>query len=420
MSLVGRNARARTDDQHLPYVHLLDRVAVFADTDRVAYERIRANLRTIRDWFSRHTGWAVTITPEFVRLVRPPARAIPGHGLAWDRSPSPRDYAMMTWILWYGERKNADQFTLTLLAKEIQDRANDVVTGGVATPGTGYIDWNVREHRASLRNAIVGLETMRLITHLEGDLRPYVDNGEGDALYEFTALASRFQATIPDALYDAIVYEERAAAIDELPVDDDREQFRVYRTLLLSPALFANDDSALFAYCRHHRRTIADALGTAFGWTLEVTGSYVCILRSAQDTRGRSVFPTQAMDTHLILLLANAIRAEVRAGTLAAHPTDDTVAISTPRLAQVLSGVAAEHRTAWSAELAALDSARLTARTLEALRLWGFADGPDQYDTVRILPVLGRFAGVYRQDGAGLDITPDVEDLDETALDADS
>jgi uncharacterized protein (TIGR02678 family) len=205
-----------------------------------------------------------------------------------------------------------------------------------------------------------------------------------------------------------------------LPADDDRAEFRVWRTLLLSPALFASDDPVLFAYCRQHRRTIAEALSAAFGWALEVTGSYACILRSAQDTRGRTVFPTQAMDTHLMLLLANAVRAEVRAGTLVAHPTDDTVAISLPYLAQVLAGVAAEYRSAWSAELAALDNAGLTSRTIAALRLWGFADGPDAYDVVRILPVLGRFSGMYRQDGVGLDIVPDPDEMDAGALDVDS
>lgn len=404
MTISTRGQRARTDEEHLPYIDLLDRVAVFAEADRVAFGRIRANLKQVREWYAHYTGWDVHYSPECVRLVRPPARAIPGHGLAWDREPTPRDYAMMTWILWYGERRNTDQFTLTLLAKEIQDRAADVVA-------PGYVDWNVREHRAVLRNAINGLLAMRLITHLEGDMRPYVDDNEGDALFEYTALAPRFQVALPDALYDAVVLDHRLEAIDELPADADRLEYRCYRTLLLSPALYASEDPDVFQYLRQHRRNVADALRIAFGWTLEVTGSYACVLRSAQDTRGRAVFPTQSMETHVMLLLANALRAEVLAGTLPAHPTDDTIALTVPRLSQILATVAAEHRSSWSAEMAGLDTATLTARTLESLRAWGFAEGPDTYDTVRILPVLGRYAGVYRQDGAGLDIkTSDDED----------
>ena len=394
-----RNERTRTEERHLPYIELLDRVAVFEDADTVAFHRIRANLNAIIAWFNTYTGWSVQHSSECIRLVKQPARALPGHGLPWERQADARDYAMLTWILWYQEAKSADQFTITVIAKEIQERANEIV-------GTDYIDWNMRAHRGALRNAIACLESLSMIQLVDGDARPYVEDGSGDALYDFTPLAAQLQVRLGDTLYDALRFDRNPSAIDILPDDDNRLDYRAYRTLLLCPAVFAAEDKDVFEHIRQNRRRIADNIGHTFGWNLEVTGGYACVLRSVQDTRGRAVFPTWGGEMHVVLLLANAVRAEVAAGTLVPHSIFDTIALSRARLEQMLAGIASEYRDFWTTEFRAMPIGALLERAVATLRTWGLIDGPDQWDTVRILPALGRYAGVYRQDGAGLDTAP--------------
>ena len=390
----ARNQRARTDEMHLPYVDLLDRVAVWATRDASAYQRIRANQRRIQEWFSAHTGWAVQITPEYARLIKIPSRVLAGHGLLGHPFTA-REYAMMIWILWYAEKANADQFTVTLLAKEIQDRSSEVV----APP---YIDWNLRDHRAALRVALQALEQMGMIELVDGDLRPYVDDGSGDALYEYTALAAHTPILLADETYHRVVVEQNIAGVDVVASHDTALELRAYRSLLLCSAVHAADDPDVFQYIRQQQKRIGHEILARFGWALEVTRAYAAVIRPAQDTRGRTVFPTPATEMALPLLLANTLRSAVAAKQLTPDPATDCLVVSPQRLSTYLLTIRREHRDAWSQELASLDDQALTTRTLGLLETWGMAHGPDAVGMYHVRPVLGRFAGVYRADGAGL------------------
>ena len=390
----ARNQRARTDEQHLPYVDLLDRVAIWARREATAYQRIRANQRRIQEWFSTHTGWAVQVTPEYARLIKIPSRVLPGHGLLGHPFAA-REYAMMIWILWYAEKANADQFTVTLLAKEIQERSSEVVA-------PLYIDWNIRDHRAALRTALQALEQVGMIELVDGDLRPYVDEGSGDALYEYTALAAHTPVLLSDETYHRVVVEQDFAGIDIVAGHDTALELRAYRSLLLCSAVHAADDADVFQHIRQQQKRIGHEIFARFGWALEVTSAYAAIIRPAQDTRGRTVFPTPATEMALPLLLANTLRAAVAAKELTPDPATDCLVISPQRLSTYVLAIRREHRDAWSQELAMLDEQALTTRTLALLQTWGMVHGPDTLGTYHIRPILGRFAGVYRSDGVGL------------------
>src|SRR5687767_13584570 len=107
---------ARSADFRLCAEALIDRPIVTAADDRALLEKIRRNQPALQAAFGRVTGWRVQAHPEFARLVKTPARAEASHGLAWARGKL--DYALLAWVLWYGEHTNFRKFTVSQIAEE--------------------------------------------------------------------------------------------------------------------------------------------------------------------------------------------------------------------------------------------------------------------------------------------------------------
>jgi uncharacterized protein (TIGR02678 family) len=391
-----RGGRVRTKEDHLPYIDLLDNVAVSSTDDPAGFRRLRDGLREVRGWFAEHTDWAIQDTAEFIRLVKPPAGPRAGAGLPGGPH-SARIYSFICWILWFGEKERDEQFSMTYIAKHIQDRATEVVA-------PHYIDWNLREHRAMLRAALEYLEQMGCVTLVNGDAREYVDQvGEADALYQFTELGVSIPVSLPDSLYHRLVIDRDTSAIAALTDHEGAVHFRAYRTLLLSSAVHMSTDPDALAYIKQQRSKIREQIEHHFGWGLEVTPSYAAILRPVHDVRGgRTVFPDTSSRMALPLLLSAAIRAGVAGGEFAPDPVTDSIALSYDRLTTLCSGIRGEYGAAWATELMTMNTTALVEEALSILQAWDFVHGPDAAGLWHIQATLGRYSGFYREDGVGL------------------
>ena len=385
----------RTAEAHRPYVDLVDRVAVTRAGDRAAYTRIRARLEELRAWFSGGPGWQLIDSHGVARLVKTPARAGSGQGIA--PLQSPLDYELLAWVLWFGEKTDAEQFVLSHLLEEVPLQAVD-------DGGAPRVDWKKRPHRESLERAVSALEAMGAVRTVSGDVGAWVRSGEGDTLYEFTGLTPHLHVQLPDALYDALVLDGDPAALDR-GVEPVPERERLYRTLLLSPALHAADDPEAFALLRRRERreAIAAEFRERFGWELEVTNAYAALLRPFADAVGQRVFPARSALSHAALLLGTHLRERVAAGAVA---VDAWERITLP--AAAFETHVLEVRTRWGQNwgtgLGGMSLETLTAALLDELRDWEMLQGPDRDGYVTLMPLAARFAGVYREHGEGMDM----------------
>jgi uncharacterized protein (TIGR02678 family) len=391
-----RGGRVRTKEDHLPYIDLLDNVAVRAADDPAGFRRLRDHLRVVRGWFAEHTDWAIQDTAEFIRLVKPPAGPRAGAGLPGGPHPA-RLYSFICWILWFGERERDEQFTMTYIAKHILDRATEIVA-------PHYIDWNLREHRAMLRTALDHLMAMGCVMLVHGDARDYVEQiGEADALYQFTELGVSIPVSLTDELYQRLVIDRDTAAIATLTDHEAEVHFRAYRTLLLSSAVHVSTDPEALTYVKQQRAKVRDQIESHFGWGLEVTPSYAAILRPVHDVRGgRTVFPDTTSRAALPLLLSAGLRAAVAAGELTPDPVTDAIPVSYNRLTTLCSAMQSEYGAAWATELMTMSTDALVETTLDILRAWDFVRGPDESGLWHFQATLGRYTGFYRADGIGL------------------
>ena len=374
---IGLEERART------FASLLDNVAITASGNPPEFRRARRLAAEARSWFGSRADWALVSTRDFVRLIKTPAggrAGIPFRGLQ-----TPLDYELLTWILWFGERHGEPQFLLSSLLAEVQAQANSV-------SGPGHVDWDVRAHRASLSRAMASLEDLRLLLHYpDSDIREWVETTTGNVLYEFTSLQPYLQVNYVSA-GDCSPAETSVSA----------EQ-RLYRGLLLAPALYPEDDPGAFALLRDTelRLRVADDLAETFGWELDVTRSYASLVRS-EVTRPARLFPSESSINHVVLLLCGVVRDGLATGDIVVS-MDDRVVLSSTRIEELVRHVRLQHGANWSARLADRSLAGIVDETLGAMRGWGMIEGPDADDSYTILPLAARFRGIYSADGNGLD-----------------
>lgn len=349
--------RSRSSDHHRPYIDLLDRVAVFAQRDTIAYQRIRARLDEIRAWFAERTGWPVIYTRDLIRLIKTPALLSSGHGFRWAQSPF--DYALFTWTLWFAEANGDDQFLLSQLIEEIEVRANEL-------DGPGAIDWDVHLHRLALNRALRGLEEMGALQRVHGDTDTWAQSGSGDSLYEFTPLVRYLSLELPGTLIGSAMNggqvaaasitgpmddglglghsggesaappaPDSSAAIEAQVAPDGKGEgpspqstvaplHRLYRTLLLSPALYRTADPEAFALLSKERiERIGADLQNRIGWDLEVTDTYAALLRpNGSEASDQALFPFRGALSQVILLLCGHLREQVQSGRLSADSYD--------------------------------------------------------------------------------------------------
>jgi uncharacterized protein (TIGR02678 family) len=400
-----RNVRAL--DQQRPFIDLLDRVAVSAKDDGLAYRRIRLNLKKVRDWFADRTSWIVLCNRELARLVKTPSLLSVGQGFDWAQQAI--DYELFVWVLWFSESSSADQFLLSQLVEEIEVRANELC-------GSAHIDWNILAHRQSLNRALKGLEQYGILRRLDGDIEGWLRDRQSDSLYEFTPLTRHIHVDLSHAV-DLPAIEQIAAATGRVdatkPVHHTRtigavQQHspllgcgpagqRLYRTLLLSPALYACADPDAFAILqsRDRRHSITEDFRSTLGWDLEVTSSYACLLRSsASEAGGQTLFPFRGGLAHVILLLCGRLREMVTEGAL--HPdTTDRLRITPGQLSAILAELREEHGVQWGATLRELGLQALARQVMESMAAWDLITEPDGDGQLYVLPLAARFRGTY-------------------------
>lgn len=384
----------RTRELHRSWADLLDRAAVSAADDDASFRRIRAVLDEARTWYARRTGWPTILTREMVRTVKTPSVAHPGQGFEWVSERL--DYELFVWILWYSETIATDQFVFSDLVREVEFRAAEL-------HGEGHFTWDTLAHRRALKRAAEALEDLGAIRQVDGSVADYAESRAEDALYEFTGVARHLHLLFSDELYEALVARRDPGVLEE-PVDDaaDDEQ-RLYRTLLLSPALYAHHDPDAFAVLRGHdrRQRIARDVREHLGWDLEVTRGYACLLRPARDVRGRATFPTRSAETHVVLLLCGRVRERVQAGELAPDELDRLV-VSRAWLTSQVVELQAEYGDHWGKTLARLSLEDLVDGVVALMRGWGLLEPGERAGELRVLPLAARWTARYVDDEASL------------------
>jgi uncharacterized protein (TIGR02678 family) len=366
---------------------LIDRVSVTAADDRALLDKIRRNAPTLQSTFARLAGWRVQTHPEFARLVKAPARAEASHGLEWARGRM--DYALLAWTLWYGEHTGGRRFTVSQIADEIKQRS-------AAPDGTGGLDWAARDQRLAARRVFRGLEEMGVLRLQDGSVDEWADDtGKRDALYAWGAAAWRLQVNLPAAELEALA-EGRAAPASPAP-PEGTDEVRLFRNLLLNPALFRRDDPAAFRLLDDpERRAIVERdLKYLTSWKLEVTAEYARVLRPARsDDAVQTPIPLASALAHAVLCFCGLLRERQQAGRLV-PAGGERFLLHESRIEQDVAELQARHGAKWGKMLREQKVTLLMRDLLEEMKAWGLMRGPDASGQYEVLPTAARLAAHY-------------------------
>jgi uncharacterized protein (TIGR02678 family) len=367
---------------------LIDRVGITAAADRPLLEQVRRHGPALQSAFSRFAGWRVQTHAEFARLVKTPARTEASHGLSWAKGRL--DYALLAWVLWYGDHTGGRRFTVSQIADEIKQRS-------AAPDGTGGLDWAAHGERLAARRVFRGLEEMGVLRLQDGSVDEWADEtGKRDALYAWGAASWRLHVDLPAGELEALA-EGRTVASPSPAPPEGTDDVRLFRTLLLNPALFRRDDPAAFRLLdgAERRARVERDLTYLTNWKLEVTAEYARVLRPARsDDLVQTPIPLASGLSHAVLCFCGLLRERQRAGRLV-PAGGERYLLHESRIEQDVAELQARFGEMWGKTLREQKVSLLMRDLLDEMKGWGLMRGPDEGGHYEVMPTAARLAARY-------------------------
>lgn len=367
------------------------------------FRLIHYHYHRLQTWHDQHTGWRIQRSSNVIRLVRHLSAATPGY--LYERLREPKDFACLTWILWYAEnrqltgRGNEQQFLLSQLAEQVQEQSMQGIGADAA------FDFRRPADRYSIQRALQYLEGIGGLQMVDGQTREWVEQtGHADVLYEFTdAVRSLILALDPQVVEQATSHLSNPSTTLQpalLPADSTPPLTRVWRALLLGPALFKFDDPGAFHALLAHAESIANELLDTFGWLLDIQRDYACIVR-ASGTSSAPVSPLTPYGSNdqVALLLCHAMRNKVESGAWPAPDSYGCLHVSVEDLFELFYSVRERYGENWGNEARNKSARSLLNDIYKKMRQSGFLRGPDTEGNLLVLPTAARYATTYEKSG---------------------
>lgn len=354
----------------------------------------------LQKWHREHTGWRIEQQGNLFRLLRVPSSLTTGYLRNKSSMQEPRDFAYLTWILWYAAsrqltgRDSTQQFVLSELAEQIVAQAN-------SKAGEEPLDLRKLNERRSMARALRYLESLQALQLVAGQTQEWVER-EVEVLYEFTdSIYLLIMALKPDAISQTMTrLQDQNAVLGPalLPtIAMEADLMRAWRTLLIGPTLLRYDDEAAFSALCSQAEYVEREIVNNFGWVLEINHDYACIVHGSGTSTGASpVFHINSAIDHIILLLCGAIRAQIAAGYVRPDKYG-CIRMTVVDLEDLFMSIRTRYGNNWGKEARETSPESLLAETYQKMRQIGLLRGPDTVGNVLVLPTAARYSPTYHE-----------------------
>lgn len=401
--LAGVRSQTPSADLIKAHVALQEKEVILSQHSDL-FRLIQHHYYRLQTWHDQHTGWRIQRTSTLVRLIRHVSATTPGY--IYERLKEPKDFACLTWILWYAEnrqlggRGNDQQFLLSQFAEQIQEQSMQTIQG---TESENVLDFRRQADRYSIQRALHYLQDLGGLQLVDGQTKEWVEQKDNaDVLYEFTDIARSLVAALnPQLVADiseqlrepaAVLNPTRISSVSATPL------IRAWRSLLLGPALFKFDDPEAFQALLLHADRVANDLLETFGWLLDVRRNYVCIVRESGSSMGPvSVLTPYGTNDQIALLLCTMIRERIVSGALPSPDTYGCVRITNEDMSELFYAVRERYGENWGNKARNKASQSLLNDVQRKMRQIGMIRGPDETGTILILPLAARYSATYDQ-----------------------
>ena len=315
---------------------LLGRRWILKSRDRELYYRMKDEAPAIKKFLTEKLGYQMIVNPYLIKIEKMPAK--PENWMGILEFNDKIEYVFFCMILMFLEEKEAmEQFVLSELTEYIQGQYQEE-----------QIDWTIYSYRRHLVKVMKYCVKVGILEIDDGSEDNFMKSDEGEVLYQNTGASRYFMKNFSRDISD---YQKQEDFLKEewIGMNEDRgiiRRQRVYRSLLMSPGIYLNDDTEEdFAYVRHYRGMIQEELNRFFDCELQVHKTSAFLVMGEDSNLGKS-FPEENTLSDIVLLWCGLFRQKINDGDIEV-PIGEDIVISTQQFVAISEECKRRYGNGW-------------------------------------------------------------------------
>lgn len=371
-----------------PLEILLSKRWILKDREKELYYQLKDEIGKSRDFLTEKLGYQAIITQNLIKLEKIPAYAQNWMGIQ-DFSDH-LEYIFLCMILMFLEDRDAgEQFVLSMLTEYIQANIKEE-----------QIDWTIYSYRRHLVKVMKYCVKIGILEIDDGSEDSFMKSDEGEILYQNTGSSRYFMKNFSRDISD---YQSQEDFLKEewIGMNEDRgiiRRQRVYRSLLMSPGIYLNDDTEEdFAYVRHYRGMIEEELNRFFDCELQVHKTSAFLIMGEDSNLGRS-FPEENTLSDIVLLWCNLFRQKIADGSIEV-PAGEDIVISRQQFLTISEECKRQYGSGWIKTYREMTMGEFCKKLKEYMIFMEMI--MEKYDQIIVYPIVGKVAGCYPKDFKG-------------------
>lgn len=371
-----------------PLEVLLSKRWILKNRDKELYYQLKDEIGKSRDFLTEKLGYQAIITPNLIKLEKIPAYAQNWMGI--QEFSDRLEYVFLCMILMFlEERDSGEQFVLSMLTEYIQANIKEE-----------QIDWTIYSYRRHLVKVMKYCVKIGILEIDDGSEDSFMKSDDGEVLYQNTGTSRYFMKSFSRDISD---YQKQEDFLKEewIGMNEDRgiiRRQRVYRSLLMSPGIYLNDDTEEdFAYVRHYRGMIQEELDRFFDCELQVHKTSAFLVMGEDSNLGKS-FPEENTLSDIVLLWCGLFRQKINDGDIEV-PVGEDIVISTQQFITISEECKKRYGNGWIKTYREMTMGEFCNTLKEYMIIMEMIK--ETYDQIRVYPIVGKVAGCYPKDFKG-------------------
>lgn len=371
-----------------PLEVLLSKRWILKNRDKELYYQLKDEIGKSRDFLTEKLGYQAIVTPNLIKLEKIPAYAQNWMGI--QEFSDHLEYIFLCMILMFlEERDSGKQFVLSMLTEYIQGNIKEE-----------QIDWTIYNYRRHLVKVMKYCVKVGILEIDDGSEDNFMKSDEGEVLYQNTGASRYFMKNFSRDISD---YQKQEDFLKEewIGMNEDRgiiRRQRVYRSLLMSPGIYLNDDTEEdFAYVRHYRGMIQEELDRFFDCELQVHKTSAFLVMGEDSNLGKS-FPEENTLSDIVLLWCGLFRQKINDGDIEV-PVGEDIVISTQQFVAISEECKRRYGNGWIKTYREMTMGEFCNKLKEYMIIMEMIK--EIYDQIMIYPIVGKVEGCYPKDFKG-------------------
>lgn len=371
-----------------PLEVLLSKRWILKNRDKELYYQLKDEIGKSRDFLTEKLGYQAIVTPNLIKLEKIPAYAQNWMGI--QEFSDHLEYIFLCMILMFLEERDlGEQFVLSMLTEYIQGNIKEE-----------QIDWTIYSYRRHLVKVMKYCVKVGILEIDDGSEDNFMKSDEGEVLYQNTGASRYFMKNFSRDISD---YQKQEDFLKEewIGMNEDRgiiRRQRVYRSLLMSPGIYLNDDTEEdFAYVRHYRGMIQEELDRFFDCELQVHKTSAFLVMGEDSNLGKS-FPEENTLSDIVLLWCGLFRQKINDGDIEV-PVGEDIVISTQQFVAISEECKRRYGNGWIKTYREMTMGEFCNKLKEYMIIMEMIK--EIYDQIMVYPIVGKVEGCYPKDFKG-------------------